>query len=354
MGDRHTHGAPTSHFAAPARIAVVGAGSIGGVTAAILSRAGCEVEVVCKRASLAEKIRSTGIELRGRLGTFHAVMPAVAGVRELSSRKDIVFLATKAQDMEGPARELIPYLEEDSVVVSLQNGLCVDPLAEIVGRERVIGCVVGWGGVLRGEGIVEVTSRGTFVVGSPDGSQSGRLREVRDLLSLVVPTRVTPNIYGALYSKLMINACINSIGAVTGLALAPMLAQKEVPPLFLRILGEARAVARAAGITIEPYSGQFNLYRILSASGPVSSLLRGVFGALVSLLGYGSVRSSTLQSLERGRPTEIDWLNGSIVALGDRHGVDAAVNRRIVEIVKEVEAGRREMGPANLRELATL
>lgn len=335
------------------QIAIIGAGSIGGATAAVLSREGRDVELVCKRPELARRIEGEGIEITGRLGSFRARMPAVAGVRELSGPKDIVFLATKAQDMAEPARELLPFLRSGGLLVSLQNGVAIDFLAEIVGSERVVGCVVGWGAELREEGAIAVTSRGSYVIGRPDGSTDSALERVRQLLELIVPTRITSNIYGALYAKLMINACINSVGALTGLGIGAMLARREVPRLFQRILEEARAAATAAGIVIEPYSGQFNLYRLLSASGLFATVLRGLFSALVSLLGYGEIRSSTLQSLRRGRQTEIDWLNGHIVRVAEQNGIDAPVNRRIVEIVKEIEAGRRTMGVANLRELVT-
>lgn len=334
-----------------AAITVVGAGSIGGVVAAVLHRRGIGVELVCRREEQAVTIRSEGLELTGRLGSFRARVPAVSTVDALQGRKEIVFLATKAQDMLAPARQLLPYLAPESVVVSLQNGVSVDPLAEVIGRERVVGCVVGWGSTMESDSRIRVTSRGSFVVGRLDGSHDGRLERIRELLSLIQPTRTTENIYGALFSKLMINACINSVGAATGLPLGKMLTFRDAPRLFQRILSEAAAVAAAAGITIQPYSGQFNLYRIFSAGGPAAIPLRGLIALLVRSLGYGGVRSSTLQSLDRGRATEIDWLNGYIVALGTQHGVETPINRRIVEVVKEIEQGKRAMSADNLAEI---
>lgn len=329
-------------------ITVVGAGSIGGVVATVLRRRGFEVELVCRREEQAAAIRSRGLELTGRLGSFHVSVPAVSSIAETAGRKGVVFLATKAQDMLAPARELLPVLAPDSVVVSLQNGVSVDPLAEVVGRERVVGCVVGWGATMESDARIRVTSRGSFVVGRPDGTSDAQLEHVRELLSLILPVRITANIYGALYSKLMINACINSVGAVTGLSLGEMLAQREVPLLFRRIIAEATAVAEAASIAIEPYSGQASLYRLFSAGGLLAVPLRGLIALLVRSLGYGGVRSSTLQSLDRSRSTEIDWLNGYIVELGARHGVEAPINRETVRVVKEIERGERGMSPDNL------
>ncbi len=329
-------------------IAVVGAGSIGGVTAALLAKAGNDVELVCKHEWLAEKVRQTGIAVRGKLGELTIAMPAVAEIGELSGKKDIVFLATKAQDMMEPVRELLPHLHERSVVVSLQNGVCIDALAEVFGRERVVGCVVGWGSTFHEDGSIEVTATGSYVIGRPDGSSDETLKLVQRLLAGILPTKISANIYGALYSKLMINACINSVGAVTGLPIGGMLRARSVPPVFQAIVREANQVAAAAKITIEPYSGQFRLYRLLTATGPFAAAFRGLFVGVVNLLGYGTVRSSTLQSIERGRPTEIDWLNGYIVELGAKHGVATPANERIVALVKEIEQGKRRMGLSNL------
>lgn len=332
-------------------IAVVGGGSIGGVVAALLRSRGLDVELVCRREEQAEKIRTGGLAIRGPLGSYRVALPAVSTVEALSGTKDIVFLATKAQDMLEPARRLLPMLGPKSVVVSLQNGVSVDPLAEVVGRGRLVGCVVGWGSTMENDESIRVSSRGSFVIGRLDGSHDPGLELTRELLSQIVSTRITNNIYGALFSKLMFNACANSVGAATGLPLGAMLRLEGVPRLFRRILAEATAVAAAAGITIEPYSGQFNLMRLLTADGPFAAFLRGFLALLLGAFGYGNVRSSTLQSLDRGRTTEVDWLNGYIVGLGGRHGVDTPVNRRMVEVVKEIEQGRRPMSPGNLAEI---
>ena len=118
------------------KITVVGAGAIGGVTAGFLAREGYDVEIVCKYEDLADKIRHKGIHVFGVGGDFSVVMPAFAKVTELSGTRDIVLLATKATDMIEAARELLPYLKDSTAVVSMQNGICEEALAGVVGRER--------------------------------------------------------------------------------------------------------------------------------------------------------------------------------------------------------------------------
>jgi 2-dehydropantoate 2-reductase len=126
------------------KIAMVGAGAIGGVTAAFISKAGYDLEIVCKHKDLADKINVVGIDITGIKGDHRIKMKAVEAISDLSEPKDLVFLATKANDCVAAAKDLIPFLKPDSTIVSLQNGISEHALAEILGKERIIGCVVGW------------------------------------------------------------------------------------------------------------------------------------------------------------------------------------------------------------------
>jgi len=105
-------------------IVVVGAGAIGGVTAAFMRENGYNVEIVCKYPELVQTIAKRGIHITGVRGDMAVPMPAVASIRDLKGKKDVIFLATKATDMLAAAKELLPFMKTDSVLVSLQNGLC--------------------------------------------------------------------------------------------------------------------------------------------------------------------------------------------------------------------------------------
>ncbi|MGD2187353.1 MAG: 2-dehydropantoate 2-reductase, partial [Desulfobacterales bacterium] len=127
------------------KIAVVGAGAIGGVTAAYIHQLGCDTEIVCKHQEIVDKISAQGIHISGVKGEQRIRLKAVKNIADLSEPKDLVFLATKANDCISAARQLNAFLKPDSTVVSLQNGICEEALAETLGRERVVGCVVSWG-----------------------------------------------------------------------------------------------------------------------------------------------------------------------------------------------------------------
>ncbi len=328
------------------KIAVVGAGAIGGVTAACMKRAGYDVEIVCKYEDLAHKITTEGLRVFGKKGDFSVAMPAAADVGGLGGEKEVVFLATKATDMLGPARELTTRLGPDSVVVSLQNGLCEDALGEILGRGRTIGCVVGWGATMHEPGVLEMTSTGEFVIGNIDGKTDPRLAPIRDMLQTVVPAEITGNIMGSLYSKLIVNACITSLGAVSGLYMGEMLKNRKIRTVFIEIMHEAMAVANAMGLQVEVFANKLDYYKFLDGSGMVNNLKRHLFIRAIGFK-YRRLKSSSLQSLERGKPTEIDYLNGYIAQKGKAHRTPTPVNDKIIEIIKEIEAGKRSISPAN-------
>lgn len=332
------------------RVAVVGAGAIGGIVAAFLARAGWDLEVVCKHQETADRALSEGFHIFGVQGEHRIPLRGLREIQDLSGPKEVVFLATKANDAMEAARVLLPFLKENSVVVSLQNGICEDALAEILGRNRVIGCVVGWGASMHGPGELEITSGGEFVIGSLDRPSEGSLPRIKQMLDEVAPTRISGNIMGELYAKLIVNACINSLGVIAGKKLGELLAMKRARQVFTTIMREAMAVAAAAGIKVERGGGgKLDYYRFLEGDGVLSQMKRDF---LVRVIGfkYRRIKSSSLQSLERGRKTEVDYLNGYICAQGRQHGVPTPINDAVVRMIKEIEGAQRRMTPENLKD----
>jgi 2-dehydropantoate 2-reductase len=332
------------------KVAVVGAGAIGGITAAVLTRAGLDVEVVCKHQTTVDRALSPGLHVFGVRGDMKVPVKAVKNISDLSGAKDVLFLATKATEAVSAAQELLPILHGDSLLVSLQNGICEDALAAVIGRERVIGCVVGWGATMHGPAELEMTSEGEFVIGNIDHRADQRLAIVQEMLEKLAPTRISDNIMGELYAKLIINSCINSLGVLTGLHLGRMLAIKRVRMIFIEIMQEAMAVAAALGIKVEPGGGgKLDYYDFLARKGIISIFKRHL---MIRLIGfkYRRLKSSSLQSVERGRRTEIDYLNGYISERGRDHGISTPINDAVVAMVKEIEAGSRQISLANINE----
>jgi 2-dehydropantoate 2-reductase len=326
-------------------IAVIGSGAIGGITAAYLSESGYSVELVCKHAEKAREIRDKGLHIVGVRGERYVRMKAVADIEELTGKKDIVLIVTKAYDMPDAARRVMPFLKEDSIVVSMQNGICVEAIADIVGKERAVGCVIGWGSTMLPDGTLNMTSEGDFVIGGllPDKDVS-LLKEVLDAM---MPTRVSDNIIADLYSKMIINSCITSMGVLSGLYLGQILSKRIARNIFVSIIREAISVADGMKIKVKPYGGKIDYYSLIKGNGLASNFKRHL---IISIIGfkYRRLKSSSLQSLERGKPTEVDYYNGYIAKKGEETGVPTPVNSRIVNMIKEIESGKRKITPENL------
>lgn len=364
---RYTFGTVSSATIAP--IWVVGCGAVGGVLGAHLTRSASRREpgsgedlrpwLVCRPGSHLDAIRAQG-GLRVRVPDYEGIVPVrvAAGVAEVPGAPGTVLLAVKAGDVETACRELLPRLEARSMVVSLQNGLCEDRIAAIVGRERTIGAIVGWGATLTRPGEVVQTSRGHTTIGELDGTVTPRLRALEALLAAGEPVRVSTNILGALWTKLIINSATSTLGAVTGLTLGEMLSKPVVRWVARHLVAESVRVADAEGIRLEPFGGRVDLRRIAwRAGGGIGAWWHNLAsGAALRLAAnrYRGLRSVMLQDLDRGRPTEVDEFNGVLVARGAARGVPTPLNAALVEMVHEIERGERRSGIENIAPLLEL
>ncbi len=202
---------------------------------------------------------------------------------------------------------------------------------------------------MHGPGELEVTSPGEFVIGNIDSKPDDRIPMLQEITSAVVPSRISNNIMGELYSKLVVNSCINSLGAITGLKLGKLLSIKQVRKLFIEIMREAIAVADAMKIHVEPGGGgKLDYYKFLQNSGTVSNWIRHLTIKIIAFK-YRRIKSSSLQSLERGLPTEVDFLNGYICQKGREHRVRTPVNDTIVTVIKDIESRKLKIGLENLQ-----
>nr|WP_122012155.1 2-dehydropantoate 2-reductase [Maliibacterium massiliense] len=332
-------------------IAVIGAGAIGGITAAFMAQAGCDVELVCKHEAIAAQACGEGLHVVGVRGEHTIAVPAVARIDALHGKKDLVLIATKAYDMPEAARQALPFLREDALVVSLQNGICTDALAEIVDGTRAVGCVIGWGATMLEAGKLDMTSTGEFIIGMPDGTADKRLEALKDAMAHVAPTLISQDIMSELYSKLIVNACITSLGAICGLYLGQMMKIARARNIFLAIIREAMDVARAMRLQVKPFGGKLDYDKLMAGTGALDNLRRHIMIRIVGMK-FKRLKSSSLQSLERGRPTEIDYFNGYIAKKGAQLGVNTPINSRMVSMVREIEQGRRRIDVANLEDPA--
>ncbi|HEX4476993.1 MAG TPA: 2-dehydropantoate 2-reductase [Polyangiaceae bacterium] len=342
------------------RVLVVGAGPIGAVLASAMLATGHRVVTLTTNTAIARALREHGFRLSGN--TVHTHVAAGDVVAELATDGDpfdVVFLATQPTQVEDAARTVLPALALHATVVCLQNGLCEDRVARIVGRPRVVGAVVAWGASMTEPGRYDRTSQGGFTVGPLDGSASAHGADrVAELLAAVGPVARTTNLIGARFSKLAINCAISTLGTIGGNRVGALLKYAFVRRLALEIMSEAAFAARAEGVRLEKVAGTIDLDWLALSRDDADRGGRGRAGlvarhAVLVAAGfrYRRLRSSMLAAIERGRPPAVDFLNGEIVERGVRHGIATPINRAARDVVWQIARGERQPSLATLRDL---
>jgi 2-dehydropantoate 2-reductase len=268
-------------------------------------------------------------------------------------RYDLCILATQPPNVEDAARTALPHLAEDAQVVVLQNGLCEERVAAIVGEPRVLGGIVAWGASMPEAGKYEKTASGGFTVGRMSGEVDDDLKKVGALLEAIGPVTLTTNLRGARWSKLALNCAVSSLGTLAGEKLGPLVRVRRYRRLALELMTEAVNVARAEGVDLEKVSGTLDLNWIaLSESdraAKISASLTAKHALLLAVgLRYRRMRSSMLAAIERKRTPAIDFLNGEVCARGKRHDLKTPFNDKVVEAVWAIAKGSSTSSRATL------
>lgn len=332
------------------RFLVIGAGAIGGSTAAFMTKAGHDVTVLCRREEVAAELRKPGMHISGVRGEMYVPLKAVCAADRLEGSFDCCIVSTKAYDTIGAVESALPHLTEDGLVLVLQNGICIDELLKTAGEGRSACGVTSFSSTMLSPTHMELTGEGDFRIGMAAGFEDARLEPIREAMSAMVPTKINTPILAPMYSKLVINSGITCGGALTGQLLGQMLKTAKARRFFIALVHEDMALAEKMGIKVPPFGGRLDYYKFISGSGPIANLRRHIMLFVVGLK-YKNLKSSSLTSLERGKPTEVQVLNGWISRKGREYGVPTPVNDRLVELIREIEAGRRKSCPENIDEI---
>jgi 2-dehydropantoate 2-reductase len=329
------------------RYVVVGAGAVGSYVGGMLARAGRPVVLVGRGAHLGA-VQRGGLHLGGLVGPQCVRIEATDSPAAVA-RADVVLLCVKSQDTAAAAAEIAPHLPPHAVVVSLQNGVQNVAMldASPVGRGRSVAGAVLFNAVFTEPGRALLTTRGPVILGAGDDALHGPVIRAlaRDLAEAGLPTEVSPRIEGVLWSKLLINLG-NGLGALTGQSTAEALADPVFRRLCATLLDEGLAAVERGGVALESLGAldPRRLRRLLTL--PVPGIVRRAVARWLVRV-HPEARSSTAQSLARGRPTEIDFLSGEIVRLAEAFGGDAPYNRAVRDLVLEAEVRPRRLTAAD-------
>jgi 2-dehydropantoate 2-reductase len=235
--------------------------------------------------------------------------------------------------------------------VSSGNGLVQERVAGIVGEGRLIWGTVEWGATNLGPGHLARTTRGPFIIGEPDGSVRDRTRMLAGALGVVDEARVTENIRGQVWSKLLVNSAFSGLGAISGLLYREVVGDPDGREAALAVWREGYDVGMAQNLELEDVLGVPAGSLVVHRPGDRE---RADEALDVAMRQAGATKASMLQDLERRLKTEVDVINGAVVQKGREYGVDTPLNARVVEMMHGMERGERRPGRDALEEVRGL
>ena len=300
------------------RIAVVGAGAVGGYFGGMLARAGAPVTVI-GRQPFVEAVKKAGLQLD--TVQFHeTVYPDASTEIVAASGAEVILFCVKTTDTARAAEGLAKHISPDAIVVSLQNGVNNAEEIRAAAGIEALPAVVYVAAAIPSPGCVKHLGRGDLVVG-PKNARTERIASL--FLQAKVPCRISENIEGELWTKLIWNCALNAISALGRVTYGEIFASADARHIIETLVEEVLAVARVKGIHPP------------GLEDPGAALA----GALKIAAQMSGTRSSTAQDMARGKRTEIDSLNGYVARLGAQLGVATPVNHALYTLVKLQESG---------------
>jgi 2-dehydropantoate 2-reductase len=326
------------------RIAVIGAGALGGTFATLLGQAGHDVTITARGPGL-DAIRERGIRLEGGFGRALARPKAL---EFLTETPELALVCTKAQDAEAAISANAGVLDGAAVIV-IQNGLDgVDIAGRLLPASECFGALSIIAANYTEPGLVTVTTAAPTYLGRGAGPADAGTRHWQGVLDAAVPTLAIDNFVGAQWTKLVVNM-LNALPAITGLSVQAVVAHRGLRRLLTLSMRETVRVGLRRGIRFGSMQAlghrRLRLFSVLPAwaGQALPWMMRARMGSVPNL-------GSTLQSVTRGQRTEVDRLNGAVVREAAAAGVPAPVNTRLTALVHEVEERGSFLAPADVLE----
>lgn len=331
------------------KVAVVGCGGNGAVVAAALARNGRNPFCI-EKEEIAEVLDDRGLSMCGKMGKFNVQVRAFPGFSKGMDVFDVIFLGVKSNVLEVLFEEARKYLCDSGFIVTIQNGLEVLTLAEKHPDTRIVAGAVGYNAQAEEIVKIHVTAMGGITFGALNNASEDDLFLLKVLLEPMIPVDFTDNIRGVLWTKLLIVCGTTGLGGVAGLRVGQLLGYPVARRLFYGMSTEGSLLAEKMGIRLVKLKGGINPERFGNHKRGFPLPLRWLLLKLAGIK-FKCLKSGIQVDLEKGKETEVDYINGAVVREGDRVGFDTPINRMVVKMIKEIEEGRRKMGADNLFEI---
>lgn len=341
------------------KIAIVGGGALGGYVGGYFTRDGHDVTLIDMWPANVDHMREHGLTLTGLTEAENfTVKPKTMHLTELQSVSksepfDIAFVAVKSYDTEWATQMIAQYLTPAGFIVSLQNGINEDRIANIVGWGRTVGCIASRiaveltaPGQIRRMVALGGSAHTIFRVGETHGRTTSRVERIRDMLSNIDSAKVTDNLWGERWSKLCINCMRNPVSAATGRGGNDNDKDPMTRKLAIMIAGEAVKIGLAQGFSLEKMYGLTPEQLVAAHDGDQAAFNQCEAILLESTkTRSGGQRPSMGQDMLKGRRTEIDFLNGLVAGRGTAIGIPAPYNDGIASVVRRIERGEIPASP---------
>jgi len=298
------------------KIAILGAGAIGSLFGALLWESGEDVVLIGRKRHV-DAIRSRGLKVSGISGERIVKPKAVTTTQEVG-KVDLIIISVKSYDTKQAAKEALNMIHHNTVVLTIQNGLGnIEKLCEIIGEKHVVGGVTMQGSTLVKPGEIYHAGKGPTIIGELNGEITNRIKRIAETFNKAkIETQITQNIWGVLWDKLIINVGINALTAITRMKNGELLKIPEIRDIMIEAVKEAVNVAKALNIKLEIKDHVRKVIEVAEATA--------------------NNKSSMLQDIEKGKRTEIDYINGAIVKLGKKLKIKTPVNKTLTAIVKAI------------------
>ena len=337
------------------KIGIMGAGAAGCYIGAFLIREGEDITFIDQWPDHVEMMRNAGLRASGSQGDFKVQTKALhlTEAYKLDEPFDFVFMAMKSYDTEWATHYIKRYLSPQGFIVSSQNCMNDDLIASIVGYQREVPCVMShievalWepGHVVRGGEVGRDHGHDVFRVGETNGMITPRVEKLVGMLDWIDGARATTNIWGERWTKLTQNAMGNPVGAISGLGSQGMAASDSARRLRIHIARETVRVGLALTYHIEDIAG-FEADKWAMADQ--GDIYEEIDASMLPKEGRVDWNASMAQDVMKGRPTEIDYMNGYVVRKGIEAGVPTPASAAVVDMVHRVSNGQAKREPANV------
>ena len=345
------------------RTATIGVGAIAGTLAGFMAKAGNDVLMIDSWKEHVETMNEKGLILDGIVGDHLVKVNAIHTdeIPNISDTFDMVIVGVKSYDTKNAIKAMLPFMNEETCVVSPQNSINETLIAPLVGAQRTIGCITTISAGMYEPGHITRTGSVSqslqkepvcFTVGELNGEITERVQTIADLFNSAGKTLVTDDLWGQRWSKMVTNCMVNATAGMTGLMSHEVRADRETRNQILNLAIETVKVGRALGYNVKPPMGDFSLEDMEKGAGPEGNeeLDKVLQGTPPEVPG----RPSLAQDVMKGRKTEIDYLTGLVSDKGREIGVDTPYSDAVTQVLKGVESGEFGVGMDNIRRVSDI